>query len=434
MRGRGSKLAGIGLGAACAVLSWPSAAAAEDFVVSNTNDVGSGSLRKAILDANANGGSADDHITFTVTGTITLASGLPTITTPTRIAGPGAGSLTVQGGSIPSPVIFSVFSDSGAVAIDDLTISGARASMFAGAGISKTGTGALLIDSVLLSDNVAGQGGGIFYDEGLTIITNSTLTGNSATFGAGAIRGSTSGVMAVPGEGRLINSTVAGNSSQEFGGAVNISNGATLRIQSSTIAGNTANSDNNTSGDGGGIYNNLSTVELANTILAGNTVGPGAPSSNGQCAGAAYTSLGHNLRSVADPNCTGFIASDLVNPNSLLGGLGMNGGQTPTIALLPGSPAIDAGDPGPLDGLPPACPGTDQRGLPRGGGAGVCDIGAFEVQPAPVPPPAGNGTGTGTDAGNRSELKAAIKRCKKKFRKGKKRKKCIKRAKKHFPV
>jgi len=364
----------------------------------------------------------DDHITFTVTGTITLASGLPTITTPTRITGPGASALTVQGGSIPSPVIFSVFSDSGAVSIDKLTIAGARAPMFAGGGISKGGTGTLEIDSVVLSDNVAGQGGAIFYDGGITIITNSTLTGNSATGGAGGIRGSAFG-MDPPGIGRLINSTVVGNSTQDFGGGANISNGATLSIQSSTIAGNTANSDNNTSGDGGGIYNNLSTVELANTILAGNVVGPGAPSNNGQCGGNAYTSLGHNLRSVADPNCTGFIGSDLVDPNPLLGPLGMNGGPTPTIPLLPGSPAINAGDPSPLNGLPPACQGTDQRGFPRGGGAGQCDIGAFEVQPPAPATPANPGTTPSFD------LTAAIKRCKKKFRKGPKRKKCIKKAK-----
>lgn len=53
-----------------------------------------------------------------------------------------------------------------------------------------------------------------------------------------------------------------------------------------------------------------------------------------------------------------------VNPQ--LGTLGDFGGQTPTVPLLAGSPAIDAGS---------SCPATDQRGFPR---SGVCDIGAYE--------------------------------------------------------
>jgi hypothetical protein len=430
---RESSVRGTGVIAAlCAalfVLAAASPAAGASFVVNNANDAAADgcttaplgcTLRDAITDANANASLVDDDITFTVTGSISLASSLPTITTPTRIRGPGASSLDVRGDAMTSPIL-SVNSTAGTVTLENLTLSGARATAFAGGAISMGG-GTLFLDSVVLSDNQAGQGGAIFYDHGLTVIMNSTLTGNSAVFGAGAIRGSKFGADPA-GIGRLINSTVTGNSSKEFGGAINISNGATLTVLSSTITDNTANSDNDVSGDGGGIYNNLSTVNIANTILAANIVGSGAPSNNGQCGGNAYTSLGHNLRSVADPNCTGFNATgDVVNPSPLLGSLGMNGGPTPTIPLLAGSPAIDTGDPSALDGLPPACPGTDQRALPRGGGAGQCDIGAFEVQPTPPVTP-GAGTTTPPD------LQTAIKKCKKKFRKGKKRKKCIKRAK-----
>jgi hypothetical protein len=63
----------------------------------------------------------------------------------------------------------------------------------------------------------------------------------------------------------------------------------------------------------------------------------------------------------------------------LLGSLANNGGETDTMALLTGSPAINAGDPS-------KCPATDQRGLPRPQ-LGGCDIGAYEVQP-PTPMPA----------------------------------------------
>jgi chitodextrinase len=57
----------------------------------------------------------------------------------------------------------------------------------------------------------------------------------------------------------------------------------------------------------------------------------------------------------------------------LLGPLADNGGATPTMALLPGSAAIDAGD----DAV---CPATDQRGVTRPQGA-HCDIGAYEAEP-----------------------------------------------------
>jgi hypothetical protein len=61
----------------------------------------------------------------------------------------------------------------------------------------------------------------------------------------------------------------------------------------------------------------------------------------------------------------------------LLGPLRDNGGPTPTRALLGGSPAVDAGDPG-------ACPATDQRGILRtwdgdNDGQAICDVGAYEL-------------------------------------------------------
>jgi hypothetical protein len=57
-------------------------------------------------------------------------------------------------------------------------------------------------------------------------------------------------------------------------------------------------------------------------------------------------------------------------PDPKIGPLSDNGGPTPTVALLPGSPAIDAGN----NALAPA---TDQRGYPRPFGA-AADLGAFE--------------------------------------------------------
>ncbi len=56
----------------------------------------------------------------------------------------------------------------------------------------------------------------------------------------------------------------------------------------------------------------------------------------------------------------------------MLGALADNGGPTLTHALLPGSPALDAGNDA-------ACSATDQRGVSRPQGA-HCDIGAYEAQ------------------------------------------------------
>src|SRR5262249_60736280 len=60
----------------------------------------------------------------------------------------------------------------------------------------------------------------------------------------------------------------------------------------------------------------------------------------------------------------------LRNSNPLLGPLQDNGGPTPTMALLPGSPALDAG-------CNSNAPATDQRGFARIAN-GTIDIGAFE--------------------------------------------------------
>jgi hypothetical protein len=85
--------------------------------------------------------------------------------------------------------------------------------------------------------------------------------------------------------------------------------------------------------------------------------------------GALFVSLGHNLFS--DKPAAALDPTDLVNTDPLLGALADNGGPTLTHALLPGSPAIDAGV---------AVPGvtTDQRGVSRPQGIAP-DIGAFEV-------------------------------------------------------
>lgn len=112
------------------------------------------------------------------------------------------------------------------------------------------------------------------------------------------------------------------------------------------------------------------------------SAGPGVSGSDD--LSGVFTSLGFNLIGVTDGSSgfTNGVNGDLVGSSSaplnpLLGPLANNGGPTPTMALLHGSPALDAGDDALLG--PPYNLTTDQRGFPRKSGAHV-DIGAFEAQ------------------------------------------------------
>jgi len=107
----------------------------------------------------------------------------------------------------------------------------------------------------------------------------------------------------------------------------------------------------------------IDVCRMANTLLATNTPG-------GNCLGTIVDD-GSNLSS--DGTCAFTNVGSLNNIDPKLGPLADNGGTTLTMALLAGSPAIDAGDTA-------ASPPTDQRGIPRPFGA-AADIGAYEYTP-----------------------------------------------------
>jgi hypothetical protein len=130
-------------------------------------------------------------------------------------------------------------------------------------------------------------------------------------------------------------------------------------------------------------------ASLINTLIASNLGGIGGAGGPAGNTGApdlqgSFSSLGHNLIGRTDGNSgfTNGVNGDLAGSGSapidpFLGPLTDNGGPAPTMALLHGSPALDAGD----DALlrPPHPLTTDQRGFPRKSGSHV-DIGAFEFQ------------------------------------------------------
>lgn len=84
------------VGATLAIWLGVGVAQAAIFTVSTSNDSGPGSLRQAILDANASAG-IPDTINFNFSGTIALGSVLPTITDTLAIDATGR-SVTLSGG------------------------------------------------------------------------------------------------------------------------------------------------------------------------------------------------------------------------------------------------------------------------------------------------------------------------------------------------
>lgn len=298
--------------------------------------------------------------------------------------GMSGGSLTIQGAGVTTTIIdgggidraLHLISSNGTLILHDLTVRNGQLTDKAGAGILSwgalnlhnvviennivngttadavgggfcigcgLGTGSGLLENVVIRNNQAARGGGIFSNRPLTI-TASSIISNTALAGGG-----------IENYGALVltNSTISSNTATDNAGGIR-HNANSLSVLNSTISHNVR----------GGVIAN-STTTLTNTILAENAVGEW-----GNCSGT-ITSQGHNLSS--DNSCTASFTApgDRNNTDPLLGPLQNNGGPTPTRALLSGSPAINAGT---IVG----CPATDQRGVPRPQG-GTCDIGAFEM-------------------------------------------------------
>jgi len=213
--------------------------------------------------------------------------------------------------------------------------------------------------------------GGVYAVGGDLSIVNSTISGNLAnTLTGGGIYGEGLDDLSI------VNSTISGNSAGIGGSGGGIYNlNSSLRITNSTITGNSA-------GSGGGIYNDggSSVLGISNTIL-----NAGASGENIFNNGGTVSSDGYNLSS---DDGGGYLngPGDQINTDPLLGPLQNNGGPTLTHALLPGSPAIDAGDP---NFTPP--PFHDQRGpcyYRVFGRSRRIDIGSVETQPErPCPNP-----------------------------------------------
>jgi hypothetical protein len=170
---------------------------------------------------------------------------------------------------------------------------------------------------------------------------------------------------------------VSSNTANNDGGGFWSNNGGT--ITNTTITNNIADADNNGTGNGGGIFRNNGTFTIRNSIIAANfDRGLQAPDLGSNVAGVGFTNGGNNLIGANDGFAATFANSALIGTiaspvNPQLAPLANYGGTTLTHALLPNSPALDAGN----NTNAPFV--NDQRGATRIFG-GVVDIGAFESQ------------------------------------------------------
>jgi hypothetical protein len=387
-------------------------------------------------DATTGDNTIEFSVTGTITLNSALPD-LSNTTGLTDIEGPGAASLTVARSGASGTPDFSVFVIEGGVNVKLVGLTIADGLVIGnGGGIFNDGT-LTVTDCNIENNSAAGNstppgvGGGI-YNLGTMTVTNSGITDNSAAVDAGAIfnQGSLtvtnstfannssadSGAVQNAGTMTVTNSTFADNAAangrgggidNETGGALTVTNSTfadnaavegggignvgALALTNSTIDHNFASNDgggiasfststvtnstitDNSAAQGGGIFTVNGVVTLDNTIVAlnTNTFSNGADDVNGSVDSAsAYNLIGTGgsggLVNGVDGNQV-----DVADPG--LSPLGEFGGPTPTIAVLPGSPAIGKGS----DSIPGVTvPTTDQRGVVRPPSS--IDIGAFQ--------------------------------------------------------
>lgn len=324
-------------------------------VVTTTADTASGvgSLREAIIYANTL--STPSTITFNLGAgahTINLGSELPQISSNVTISGPGANLLTVQRNSKSNFRILEVAAGKSAV-ISGITLANGHATDVGGAVRNE---GSLTVVSCTLSNNYADVYGGGIYNDDTLVLSDDTFAHNTGVSAGGAVSNQGNSVTAT-------NCTFVSNMSGDAGGIFNVGNVTTL-------------SDCTFSGNSGGGIDNWFALTLNNTIIANST---GYPDVVNNSNGNGTSSGSNNL--IGD----GMVPAGLthtITGNPKLGALAYNGGTTKTLALLAGSPAIDAGS----NALVATGVTTDQRGTGfariRGGSV---DIGAIESTPLPPP-------------------------------------------------
>ena len=316
--------------------------------VANNNDSGPGSLRQALVDATSPA-LIDFDPDFFIGGennTITLTGAL---TMPGKVLildAQSAGGITLDGNRAGRVVSSS---SGGTITLDGFSITGGSSAVGAGVLNSQTGATMTLLNCSIFDNTATNAGGGILN------LVGSTLTAT--------------------------NCTIYNNHADSFGGGVeNNGSGAEMTLNNCTIVRNSSD------GSRGGLSNNGDSLVIGNTLVAQNSA-PDFPDVSDSVAGTITFSAPNLIRDnsdssgifpVGNPNAEGNYVGDSTTPLEplLVGDIGdrgtafiNNGGSTPTILPLPGSPAIGNGI------LTDETPLLDQRGESRFGNP---DIGATQ--------------------------------------------------------
>jgi hypothetical protein len=289
-----------------------------------------------------------------------------------------SGNLTLQHMRLSGGSTFGGVLNTGTLTIKNSTISGNT-----GRGVDNSGT--LTIENSTISGNTGDYGAGVYNYGGAATIENSTISGNTANVAGGGIYNG-AGYLTRRGRLTITNSTISGNSANSRGGGLVNSNtcpyafycsrdaAAVLTLNRSLIAGNQANFAPE--------IENVSSVVNANNFNLFGT--------DGDAGVTGFT-----------PGPTDIVPG--VSAAQIVGPLKFNGGPTQTHALVPGSPAIDAGDPGGCRDNSGALLLKDQRDFARhvdgnNDGSARCDIGAAEFGAGSATPVDFDGDGI-TDIG-----------------------------------
>jgi hypothetical protein len=298
-----------------------------------------------------------------------LTIGVVDIVHAVTISGAGTRSTVIEASSDTN----GMFDDADLSAAATVTIEGVTMS-----GGSTTGSGGALdltsgatfdLTGDTFTNNTAQQAGGAIEVAGTTVnVLDSTIgPGDTAITSGGGLdnAGGVNGTVSVT------NSTVAGDSAAEGGGISsqgNLSAPAITNLSFTTVAFNSAATA------GGDLFasNTGATISAGDSIVA-----DGQAPSGGDCNDNAdgFTSNGFNVTDGVQPDVgagCGFEGGGDVLADARLGPLQNNGGQTDTVALAAGSPAI-----GLVSGNEGGCTEADQLGHARSGGT-VCDAGALE--------------------------------------------------------
>ena len=250
---------------------------ASPLVVTNTFDSGSGSLRAAIINADATSGAT---ISFDIPGggpfVISLLSPLPAITATTAI------DATTQPGFTNKPLVEVFGGNLGGMAdglllapgADSSTIKGLDLAAFGGAGIHVQSNGDIIVGNFLGTD-LTGKAAGPGNTQGILIDTGTGTTIGGAAAGSANIIGFNAAGVVLQSAGNLVIGNFIGTDAA--GDKLGNTTGVSISGSNNTVGGTTAGSPNVI---GASTTNVLIQAAGTNNIVLGDFIGTDAAGDN----------------------------------------------------------------------------------------------------------------------------------------------------------